>query len=90
MVGVPDLDTHKAFGEVDSYLPVPREPLPFPSTVIASRNDPYCDFDVASDLGGAWGSVVGDAGEIGHINPDSAHGAWPEGLLSLGKFLGKL
>ena len=34
--------------------------------------------------------MVGDAGEIGHINPDSGHGAWPEGLLSLGKFLGKL
>jgi len=34
----------------DDFRPVPRMPLPFPTRVVASRNDPYCDFAVARAL----------------------------------------
>lgn len=72
------------------FLPLPREPFTFPSLLIASRSDPYCDFEVAADMANAWGSALVDAGEAGHINVDSGHGPWPEGLFRLGAFLKRL
>jgi len=73
-----------------TFGPYPREPLPFPSVLVASRNDSFCDFDVAEDLAGAWGSLFVDAGEAGHLNAESGHGPWPEGLLVFARFLSRL
>lgn len=73
-----------------SFGPYPREPLPFPSVLIGSRNDPYCAFDVAEDLAGAWGSLFIDAGHSGHVNAESGHGPWPEGSMSFARFLSHL
>ena len=70
-----------------SFAPVPRDPLPFPSLVIASRNDPYASVAETEDLAYAWGGQFLDAGEAGHINAESGHGPWPEGLMSLAGFL---
>ncbi|MFO1414132.1 MAG: alpha/beta hydrolase [Burkholderiales bacterium] len=53
--------------------------LPFPSTLVASRNDPWLKFIKAGALAARWGSRFVDAGHAGHINADSGHGAWPEG-----------
>jgi len=72
------------------FAPMPRDPLPFPSLLVASRNDPYCTYDVADDLGAAWGSLHIDAGQAGHINAESGHGPWPEGGMTFGKFLSRL
>ena len=38
------------------WLPVPRERLPFPSIVAASRNDPLGSFDRVAGLARDWGS----------------------------------
>lgn len=73
-----------------SFGPYPRDPLPFPSITVASRNDPFCAFDVAEDLAAAWGSLFIDAGDSGHLNADSGHGPWPEGSLTFAKFLSGL
>ena len=73
-----------------TFGPYPREPLPFPSVLVASHNDSFCDFDVAEDLAGAWGSLFVDAGEAGHLNAESGHGPWPEGLLVFARFLSRL
>ncbi|MEN3791883.1 alpha/beta hydrolase [Fulvimarina sp. MAC3] len=73
-----------------TFGPYPRIPLAFPSIVVASRNDVFSPFDAAEDIAGAWGSLFIDAGEAGHINGDSGHGPWPEGLLTFGKFMSKL
>jgi len=73
-----------------TFGPYPRDPLPFPSIVIASRDDPYSAFDVAEDTAAAWGSLFIDAGERGHINAESGHGPWPEGSLTFAKFLSQL
>jgi predicted alpha/beta hydrolase family esterase len=73
-----------------TFGPYPREPLPFPSVTIASRNDPFCDFATAEDIAAAWGSLFVDAGEAGHINADSGYGPWPEGSLVFAKFLSRL
>ena len=71
--GYPTLAELQAGG----WLPVPRTPLPFPSIVAASRNDPLADFDRVEALAHAWGSTLVDLGEVGHLNPASGYGPWP-------------
>lgn len=73
-----------------TFGPYPRDPLPFPSITVASRNDPFCAFEVAEDIAGAWGSKFIDAGESGHLNAESGHGPWPEGSMTFAAFLSKL
>jgi hypothetical protein len=62
-----------------SWSPVPRQILPFKSTLVASRDDPYCSFERARGFAAAWGSRLVDAGMAGHINADSGLGDWPWG-----------
>jgi predicted alpha/beta hydrolase family esterase len=59
------------------WLPVPRDPLPFPSIVAASRNDPLGSYDRVATLALYWGSRLVDLGEVGHLNPASGYGPWP-------------
>ncbi len=61
------------------WLPVPRERLPFPSIVAASRNDPLATYERAAALADDWGSRLVDLGEVGHLNPASGYGEWPHG-----------
>jgi hypothetical protein len=67
-----------------------REQLPFPAVVIGSANDPYCPIEEARALAEAWGASFVDAGESGHINSESGHGPWPDGLLQFAHFLKRL
>lgn len=70
-----------------TFGPYPRDPLPFPSILIASRNDEFSSFEAAEDIAGAWGSMFIDAGERGHIDDAAGHGPWPEGSLTFAKFM---
>lgn len=72
------------------FAPIPHGPLPFPSVLIASTSDPYCSLMRAQELALDWGSMLVEAGDAGHINLDSGHGPWPEGLMRLGWFLKQL
>ncbi|MGE0458371.1 MAG: RBBP9/YdeN family alpha/beta hydrolase [Bauldia sp.] len=65
--------------ELGGFAPLPTRRLPFPSVVVASRNDPYVTFGRALELSEAWGSELVDVGLAGHINADSGFGPWPEG-----------
>ncbi|MBN9470337.1 MAG: serine hydrolase family protein [Bosea sp.] len=67
-----------------------REPLPFRSVLIASTNDSYCTPEEAKALAEAWGSEFVDAGESGHLNAESGHGPWPDGLLRFAGFMRSL
>jgi predicted alpha/beta hydrolase family esterase len=51
--------------------------LPCPSTLIYSRSDPWMSASDARYYGQRWGSQLVDAGEAGHINPESGYGPWP-------------
>ena len=70
-----------------AFLPIPREPLPFPAVVVAGATDPYCGAGEAAALASAWGAAFSDAGDSGHLNAASGHGAWPEGLIRFAGFL---
>jgi predicted alpha/beta hydrolase family esterase len=60
------------------WLPVPRRRLPFPSIVGASRNDPLASYVRIEQLAAAWGSELVDLGQVGHLNPASGYGEWPQ------------
>ncbi len=62
-----------------SWWPIERQRLPFPSILVASRNDPRCSFEMASGLAQDWGAQLVDAGMAGHINADAKLGDWPAG-----------
>lgn len=58
---------------------MPADRLPFPSLLVASRNDPYMPFDKAVALGKSWGSRLHDLGNAGHVNVASGFGRWAAG-----------
>ncbi|MCM2341814.1 alpha/beta fold hydrolase [Rhodoferax sp.] len=70
-----------------SWSPIPLQPLPFKSTLVASQDDPYCSFARAQDFAAAWGSTLVDAGAAGHINADSGLGDWPQGQRLLNELI---
>jgi predicted alpha/beta hydrolase family esterase len=73
-----------------TFGPYPRDPLPFPSIMVASRNDSFGSYEHAGDIANAWGSLLVDAGDAGHINTESGHGPWPEGSMVFAQFLSRL
>ena len=62
----------------------------FPCLLVASRNDPYATYEESTERASALGATLVDAGASGHINPDSGHGPWPEGLMRFAHFLGQV
>ena len=73
-----------------TFGPYPRQRLPFPSIVVASSSDPFCELDVATEMASAWGAQFLSAGDSGHLNSKSGQGPWPEGLLAFGTFMAGL
>ncbi|WP_405811858.1 alpha/beta hydrolase [Streptomyces sp. NBC_01520] len=61
----------------NGWTPVPRSPLPFPSIVAASSNDPLGTVERVAELARNWGGRLVELGEVGHLNPASGHGPWP-------------
>ena len=72
------------------FQPMQLAPLPFPTLVIASNNDPYVDIARARQFAQAWGSDFKEIGDAGHINGDAGYGAWPEGAQLLAEFCASL
>jgi len=91
LVAPPDLGNAEMLTpQMLGFGPYPRERLPFPSIMVGSRNDPYCDVQTAEDLATTWGALYLDAGEAGHINTEAGYGPWPEGSMAFAQFLSKL
>lgn len=86
----PDVEGKQLHAMAARFAPVPKTPLPFPSTLVASTNDPFCAFEQARAIACAWGSKLIDAGPCGHINADAGFGPWPDGVLRFGAFLKQL
>jgi predicted alpha/beta hydrolase family esterase len=45
---------------------------------VASQNDPLGRIERVAELAQAWGSRFVDIGCVGHLNPASGFGAWPQ------------
>jgi predicted alpha/beta hydrolase family esterase len=83
LVAPPDVDSTDAHPFVRRFAPAPARLLPFPSVLVASRNDRYAAFDRLEALARAWGSRFVDVGHAGHINAKSGLGDWPDGEVLL-------
>jgi uncharacterized protein len=80
LVAPPDLDAATALTEpFHTFGPTPRGTFPFPSTLVASENDPYMSLLAARNLAQNWGSRFVNAGQMGHINCAAGFGPWPQG-----------
>ncbi len=80
LVGPSDCEAASYRFETKGFAPIPREPLPFPSVVVASTNDQYITLERAVQFADAWGSDLVNVGAKGHINPGAGFGEWNEGL----------
>ncbi|MFQ2149945.1 RBBP9/YdeN family alpha/beta hydrolase [Aeromonas jandaei] len=69
------------FGIVDEWL---EGPLQVSAQLVASRNDPWMSFERAEYWSRQWQVPLFDAGNAGHINAQSGHGDWHQGLELLG------
>lgn len=67
------------------WTPVPRSPLPFPTIVAASSNDPLGALDRVTELARNWAGRLVELGAVGHLNPASGHGPWPNAEELLGE-----
>jgi predicted alpha/beta hydrolase family esterase len=61
------------------FAPMPAVQLPFPSIVVASRDDKYVTMERAREYAASWGSQLVDLGDAGHINASSGLGTWAVG-----------
>jgi predicted alpha/beta hydrolase family esterase len=75
-------------GILADFAPVPYQPLPYRSIVVASSNDPFCPVRTAGAYARAWGSEFVRLQNAGHINIESGFGPWPLGLALLQSLMG--
>ncbi len=90
LVAPSDLDTLTGLFDVSSFRPMPLDPLPFASTIIASENDPYLSLERGHAFARAWKAEHTNIGCAGHIYTASGHGPWPEGLSLFAAFVERL
>lgn len=83
LVAVPDPEGDNFPQQAIGFSPVAKKPFIFPSTVIASSNDPYSNMSFTKECATAWGSKIIELGAYGHINSDSGLADWPFGLKEL-------
>jgi predicted alpha/beta hydrolase family esterase len=76
--------------DAGAFRPIPMQPLPFPSMVVASTDDQYAAIERSRAFAGAWGSKIVEIGDAGHINADTGFGMWPEGERMLETFCSSL
>lgn len=65
--------------QLSDFAPVPYQPLPYRSVLVASSTDPYCPIRLAGAYARAWGSEFLRLPNAGHVNVESGHGDWPLG-----------
>lgn len=80
LVAPADVERPNAPDVLRDFAPIPRTPLPFPSFVVASSDDPYCEPGRARELAHDWGSEFLLIENAGHLNTESRLGDWPQGL----------
>lgn len=91
LVAVPDPAGPSFPPEAVGFSRIPQAPLPFPSLVVFSDDDPYDPNGFGVRCAAAWGSAKTGVGSLGHINSASNLGLWPVGqrlVASLGLQLG--
>lgn len=79
LVAVPDVDGTNFPADARGFSAPAHAPLPFPTVLVASEDDPYGTLDHSTVVAGGLGSRLVNVGLKGHINADSGLGDWREG-----------
>lgn len=79
MVAFADLERKDFPAKVDSFIPMPRIKLPFPSMMVVSENDEYCSIEKSTRMARIMGSKLINIGKKGHIDSNSNLGTWEVG-----------
>jgi predicted alpha/beta hydrolase family esterase len=87
LVAPPDVDRSDRPAAIAGFAPTPLAPLPFPSIVVASTDDPYCRRARAEEMASAWLADLVLFEDVGHINTDSGLGRWSEGQILLDRLM---
>ena len=74
LVAPPAIDRAGAHPLLRQFAPLPSRPLPFPSILVASRNDQYATLEQSLRMARIWQSHFVDIGYRGHINAASGLG----------------
>lgn len=87
LVAPPDPDRPGQDQRLAKFVATPRQPLPFPSYLVASANDPGCSLRSAMGLARDWDSRFAEAGAVGHLDAASPVGDWAVGQRLVGRLL---
>ena len=68
-----------------TFAPVPDQPLPFKTIVVASEDDQYAEIGKLNFWATRWQAEFINVGAKGHINSASGIGFWYEGLRLLNR-----
>ena len=86
LVGPSDVSALAYPDDIAGFIPMPLDPLPFPTLTVLSTTDPYVSVERGYAFGNAWGSRIVEIGPAGHINGEAGYGPWGEGLDLLATF----
>lgn len=87
LVAPPDPDRPGQDSRLAKFVATPRQPLPFPSYLVSSADDPACSLRSALGLARDWNCSFADAGAAGHIDAQSELGDWALGQRLVGRLL---
>jgi hypothetical protein len=87
LVAPPEAERDDLRQMLPGWAPIVRAPLPFPSVLVASTDDPFGSLQHAGALAAQWHSTLHAIGPCGHINADSGLGDWPAGRVLLQKLM---
>lgn len=85
LVGPSDVEHANYPAYIKNFSPLPLQPLPFPSIVVASDNDHVVSLQRATYFASRWGSRMEVMSQAGHFLPKNGYGPWHEGLKLLEK-----
>jgi len=80
LVAPPDTEVLHQKVEKKLFEESPIDKILFPTTLVASTNDPWATIERARFYAEKWGSDFINIGDAGHINNLSGFGIWDEGL----------
>ncbi len=83
LVAPPDPMSPEFPMEAAGFRPLPREKLPFVSTLVASSDDIFASSAFSKRCAKQWGSKFVDIGPAGHVDTESRLGDWPAGFALL-------
>ena len=90
LVAPPNPGKAQAPPELAPFDPPARRRFGVPGLVVISSNDAYAEEIYSLELAEDWGLEVVRLGPCGHINSESGHGDWPEGLALLDGLVGRI